>query len=96
MAIPPDAATVLVPDNAAPVELLLSASVTLFVALVTSVPWASSIRTLTAGVIGEPVATLDGCTENWSWVAAPAEITMALLGGVPEMSSRFGTLNPMV
>ena len=79
VATPPDAATVVVPLRVPLPGFVPIAIVIDVVLVVTKLPFASRICTVTAGVIEDPAAVFDGCVPNTSCVAAPAVILKALL-----------------
>ena len=73
VATPPDAGTVSVPESVPPAGFVPIAIVTLFDALVTVVPVASTIATRTVGdEIVPPAGAFGGCTWNCTAVAGPA------------------------
>ena len=72
VATPLTAATLVVPDRVAPPGFTPSATVTVPVKSVATLPWASRAVTCTAGVSVAPAAVFVGCTVTASWVAAPA------------------------
>src|SRR5256712_5125395 len=72
VATPLTAATLVVPDTVAPPGFTPSATVTVPVKPVATLPWASCAVTCTAGVSVAPAAAFVGCAVKASWVAAPA------------------------
>src|SRR5438093_5332884 len=72
VATPLTAATLIVPDSVALPGFAPSATVTVPVKSVATLPWASRAVTCTAGVSAAPAAPFGGCTVNASCVAAPA------------------------
>ena len=70
VATPPLAACVSVPANVPPPGFVPMANVT-FAMEVVRFPEASSIRTVTAGVIAAPAIVLVGCALNFTCAAAP-------------------------
>src|SRR5256884_199125 len=79
VATPLTAATVVAPERVPLAGLVPIATVTLVVAVVTLLPWASWTATCMAGVIAAPAAVLLGCTVKTSFAAAPAPMLNALL-----------------
>ena len=79
VATPPDAATVVVPLRVPLPGFVPIAIVIDVVLVVTKLPFASRICTVTAGVIEDPAAVFDGCVPNASFVAVPAVMLNALL-----------------
>src|SRR5947209_2726197 len=71
VAMPLTAATVVVPERVPLAGLIPIASVTLVVAVVTVLPWASWTATCTAGVLAAPATALLGCTMKASFAGAP-------------------------
>src|SRR5512143_1743538 len=71
VATPLTAPTVLVPPRFPPPGFVPMATVTLLVAVVTRLPPASRISTLTAGLMGDPAGASDGWARNPSLAAAP-------------------------
>src|SRR5512141_3024084 len=78
VATPLTAPTVLVPPRVPPLGFVPMATVTLLEAVVTRLPPASRISTLTAGVMGDPAAASDGWTRNPSFAAAPTVMLKVL------------------
>src|SRR5450755_2745846 len=74
VATPATAFTCAVPFNAPPDGFVPRAIVTWFVAVVTTLPEASSMLTVTAGAIGLPAATLLGWTVNTNFAAEPTTL----------------------
>src|SRR2546425_34567 len=72
VATPLTAATLVVPDTVPPAGFTPSATVTVPVKPVATLPWASCAVTCTAGVSVAPAAAFVGCAVKASWVAAPA------------------------
>src|SRR5450631_3243631 len=82
VATPATALAVAVPlsvplDGFVPMAIVIA-----FVAVVTTLPCASSTVTVTAGVIELPAATFVGCCVNTSFAAAPGVTLNALLVAV--------------
>ncbi len=73
-ATPATAACVVAPDSVPPPALFPITAVTLPVNAVATLPNASCAVTCTAGVIGEPAGTSDGCVVNASCLAAAGVI----------------------
>jgi hypothetical protein len=74
VAMPPTAATGPPPASVPPPGFVPIANVTFRVSVVTRLSLASSIRTVTAGLIDVPACSLLGCTPNTSLFAAPGVI----------------------
>ena len=70
VAMPPTAATVVVPLSVPAEGLVPMAMVTLDVSLVTRLPNLSSTSTVTAGLIAAPATVLLGCPPKARWSAA--------------------------
>jgi hypothetical protein len=79
VATPATAFEVTVPESVPLPGFVPMASVIAFVAVVTMLPPASSMVTVTAGVIEATAAVLVGCAVNTSFVAEPAVTLNALL-----------------
>src|SRR5439155_1148150 len=79
VATPLTAATLVGPDSVALPGLTPSATVTVPVKSVATLPWASRAVTCTAGVSAAPAAPFVGCTVNASCVAAAADTVKGLL-----------------
>src|SRR5947208_2456432 len=79
VATPLTATTVVAPERVPLAGLVPIATVTLVVAVVTVLPWASWTATCSAGVIAAPAAVLLGCTVKASFAAAAAPMLNALL-----------------
>src|SRR5207249_12064041 len=79
VATPLTAATLIGPDSVALPGLTPSATVTVPVKSVATLPWASRAVTCTAGVSAAPAAPFGGCTVNASCVAAAADTVKGLL-----------------
>src|SRR5207249_5532496 len=73
VATPLTAVRLVVPESVAPPGLTPSATVTVPVKSVATLPWASRAVTCTAGVSAAPAAPFVGCTVNASCVAAGAD-----------------------
>src|SRR5947199_133017 len=79
VAPPLTAVRLVVPESVAPPGLTPSATVTVPVKSVATLPWASRAVTCTAGVSAAPAAPFVGCTVNASCVAAAADTVKGLL-----------------
>src|SRR5207249_781135 len=79
VATPLTAATLIGPDSVALPGLTPSATVTVPVKSVATLPWASRAATWTAGVIAAPARALLGWTVNSSVAAVPGVILNAAL-----------------
>src|SRR5512135_546192 len=75
VATPFTADAVAVPDRVPPFGLSKMATVMLRVSVVTRLPCASWTSTCTAGEIGEPAVSFEGCTKNARWSAVPPVIS---------------------
>ena len=72
VAVPFTALSVAVPDRVPPPGFVPMATVMEFVAVVTTVPWASSTLTWTDGVMVAPTAVFVGWVVNPSFAGGPA------------------------
>src|SRR5256885_14264191 len=100
VATPLTAATVVAPERVPLAGLVPIATVTLVVAVVTVLPWASWTPTCSAGVIAAPTAALLGCTVKASFAAGPTARLMVdpvvvaaarpVAGGVGEEAGSAG------
>src|SRR5437870_12312062 len=79
VATPLTAVRLVVPESVAPPGLTPSATVTVPVKSVATLPWASRAVTCTAGVSAAPAAPFVGCTVNARCVAAGAAPGKGLL-----------------
>ena len=70
VATPSKAAMVAVPPSVPPPGFVPMAMVTLELSVVSTLPYASSTVTCTAGVMTAPPARLPGCAVKTSWLAA--------------------------
>jgi hypothetical protein len=84
VAIPPLAVSVLLPVKVPEPGLVPIARVTsVKLSVVTRFPFASSIRTVTAGEMDAPATVLEGCCKNVSFEAKPAVPVAVKVNGEP-------------